>query len=912
MCIRNKIYLLGLIAVLTIFSNSASFAAQSNNHTLRLSISNTAASSGLFQSLINKYQKIYPKTIIKLHIDGGLAILEQARTGNADVVVTHLPESEKLFIYEGYGDSRTLIMYNEFILVGPPDNSLNLMDERDLKIVLNKLARAEVEFLVPSKRSGTFKKIDSLWLMTGVEADWIGYESTGSSAASTLSMAAEFGAFTFVDIGTYYTYQKNLEHKLLPIYRDHSALRNYYSAVQVSKNRLPNVNKGLAESFINFLVSDETQAYIRTFGEQKYGAPIFVPAAHLDEGLKQKKAEAELQNRAEKIRIMAVLLVMMLVMTVITVLMYRRAHKTDARRKISEERFQLAVTGSSDGIWDWHIKDDSVYFSPRLNDALGRYGKDEVFNNTLAELRRIIHPHDAENLVYALKDHLERHNTNIFCKEFRINKPDQDDRWMMMRGKVLYDSSGEPVRMSGSMTDISESVKQKAEIQFQAMHDSLTKLPNRNLLLDRMEQAINLSKRNAQKFAIIMMDLNRFKEINDTLGHPVGDQVLKEVAHRLQQILRKSDTIARLGGDEFAILLPDANDIYANHTANKILLALKRVIEIGHHKMYIGASLGISIFPDHGEDCHTLIKHADVAMYVAKRDSVGCAIYDSRQDQHSVRRLKLEKDLHEAIQKNELTLHYQPKIDIRSKSISGVEVLVRWEHDELGMIMPNELIEIAEHTGLIQQLTEWILDAAIKSQSGWMERGLYLSMAVNLSALNLRDRKLVSQVRKSLRYWKVPAEMLELEITESAMMFDLGQAIEVLKLLDQMGIKLAIDDFGTGFSSLAYLKRLPVDCIKIDRTFISGMNLDKNDASIVRSTIELAHNLDLLVIAEGVEDKATLDKLANLGCDMAQGYYFSKPLAADILIHWMTSSPWGLVINQHKDQVSDSPSTQLH
>jgi len=898
--------------------------AKSGEKVLRLSVSNTAASSGLFQSLIKQYVSKNPNTDIKLHIDGGLAILDQARSGNADLIITHLPESEKLFIYEGYGLSRTLIMYNEFMLVGPVNNTLDLKGERNLKVVLNKIAAAEVDFLVPSKRSGTYKKIDSLWLMTGVEAGWIGYESTGSSSSATLRMAAEFNTFAFVDMGTYYTHQKLLENKIVPIYRDHSALRNYYSAVLVSNTAFQNINQNSAKDFLRFLISDATQSYIRSFGESKFGVPIFVPAAHLDEGLKQKKVELELSENIEKIRIMGALLALMITLVIVTIFLYRRARKDEKRRKVSEERFQLAVSGSSDGIWDWHLEEDIVYFSPRLNSVLGREVGDEKFSNPLAELHKLINSADAENLLYELKDHIDRRCTSVFKKEFRVKNFSVPERWVMMRGKVSYNKSNEPVRMSGSMTDISESVQQKSEIQYQALHDSLTKLPNRNLLLDRMEQAINLSVRHRQTFAVIIMDLDRFKEINDTLGHPAGDKVLIEVANRLRLILRKSDTVARLGGDEFAILLPDANEVYANHAANKILLTLKRVFELGHHNMYIHSSLGISIFPEHGEDSHTLIQHADVAMYNAKRDTVSCAIYDSHQDQHSLRRLRLEKDLHEVIQQNDLTLHYQPKIDLQTKRISGVEVLVRWYHKDLGMIMPNELIDIAERTGLIQPLTYKILDGAIQTQADWLSQGIHLNMAVNLSVLNLKDPKLVSQIRRSLREMQVPTSAIELEITESAMMLDLDKSIEVLKQFDRMGIKISIDDFGTGFSSLAYLKRLPVNCIKIDRTFISGMNIDKNDASIVRSTIELAHNLELEVIAEGVEDKDTLIKLTDLGCELAQGFFFSEPLPLDEFMSWLRTSPWGLALSKNIDTTKKSlpsntsssakkpPTAQLH
>ncbi len=883
-----------LLAIFLLLSNPASPAkapARHKTEVLRVSLASTAASGGVFEHLAEIYQYKYPNTKIKIHVRGGLTVLEQARQGNADLVVTHLPASEKLFIDEGYGVSRTLIMYNEFILLGPKNN-MKLVGEHDLYKVLHRIADNEVDFLVPHKRSGTFKKIDEIWLMTGIVPDWIGYESTGTSAVATLRTAAEFGAYTFIDMSTYLTNRSVIQGKLIPVYRDHAALRNYYSGVIVSQNRFAEVNQPLAEKFLHFLVSDEAQNEIRTFSEQQFGAQIFVPAAHMDVGLKNKQIQQQLADHSHTIRILAGLIAVLLLLVVGIFVLYKYAKKLDSHRRKSEERFELAVNGSSDGIWDWQIEPDVAYFSPRLHEILGQAATLTVIQNPLDYLKQTIHPLDKDNVMQCLQTHLAEDKQDVFLAEFRVAHSGHDIRWVMMRGTAIRNAQGRPTRMTGSMTDITQTVRQKSELKHQSLHDSLTNLPNRVLLLDRIEQTIKYSARNKKSFAILIMDLNRFKEINDALGHPVGDEVLNKVAQRLQKALRKSDTIARMGGDEFAFLLPDANEVVAKHVAQKISLVMKDEFEIGDHKMYIDGSIGICLYPDHGADARSLIQHADMAMYVAKQAKVACAVYDVSQSKHSERHFRLEKDLHEAIRNDALMLHYQPKIDLRHKTIIGVEALLRWKHPEFGMVPPDEVVGIAEHSELIKHLTNWVLDAATKQMAAWQKQGLRLNVAVNLSVLDIQDCNLISQVKRCLKRWNIPVDLLELEITETAMMSNLSDALVTLEQLDKMGIALAIDDFGTGHSSLAYLKRLPVSHLKIDRTFVGGMKDDESDASIVRSTIELAHSLNMSVIAEGIEDKETLELLEALGCEMAQGYYFAKPLSAQELVQWIHDSPW--------------------
>ena len=426
--------------------------------------------------------------------------------------------------------------------------------------------------------------------------------------------------------------------------------------------------------------------------------------------------------------------------------------------------------------------------------------------------------------------------------------------------------------------------RQAIKSEHQALHDALTDLPNRGLFHDRLEQTMLTAKREGGKVGVLLMDLDRFKEINDTLGHHLGDTLLKQVGPRLQGVLRESDTISRFGGDEFAVLLPKIQSpAAAAHVAEKILQAFEIPFVVDEMTLAIECSIGIAMYPDDGADPDGLIRRADVAMYGAKSHKTGYEIYSSARDEHSPRRLMLMAQLRRALETGEIISLYQPKADLTSGRITGVEALARWNHPELGLLPPSDFIPLAEHTGLIKHLTLRILDESLQQWRRWRDLGLELSMAVNLSAQNLLDPKLSEEIMRLIAKWGVPPGMLELEITESSIMTDPTRALTTLKRLDDMGLGLAIDDFGTGYSSLAYLKELPVDTLKIDRSFVANMTNNENDGVIVRSTIDLGHNLGMRVVAEGVETAEIWSRLTDLKCDIAQGFHLSKPVPADDL-----------------------------
>jgi len=430
--------------------------------------------------------------------------------------------------------------------------------------------------------------------------------------------------------------------------------------------------------------------------------------------------------------------------------------------------------------------------------------------------------------------------------------------------------------------------RQAALSEYQALHDDLTNLPNRVLLHDRIHQSILGIEREKSLVAVMLMDLDRFKEVNDTLGHHSGDLLLQQIGPRLRSILRESDTVARLGGDEFAILLPNVLDRPAAvQVADKIKRALDLPFEIQGLKLNIEASIGISFAPDHGRDVDTLIQRADVAMYVAKGSGSGYAIYTPEQDRHSPNRLVLVGQVRQAMEDQEISLYYQPKADLITGQVRGVEALVRWNHPERGLLMPDEFIPLTENTGLIEPLTLYLIETAVRQCRVWRDAGVDLVVSVNVSARSLLDHELPDQIEAVLQKWNVPPGSLRLEITESTIMEDPVRALAVLDGLHRREIGLALDDFGTGYSSLSYLKRLPVDELKIDKSFVTNMHIDDDDAVIVRSTIDLGRNLGLEVVAEGVETKEHWDQLTELGCATAQGYYLSRPIAAGEFMQWL-------------------------
>lgn len=426
------------------------------------------------------------------------------------------------------------------------------------------------------------------------------------------------------------------------------------------------------------------------------------------------------------------------------------------------------------------------------------------------------------------------------------------------------------------------------KLRFQATHDSLTGLPNRNLLYERMGNRLRSTESVHEILALLLIDLNGFKEINDTLGHHSGDKLLRYLRPRLQALFGPADTVARLGGDEFAVFLGALGDrAEATRAAERIVESISNPFDLNGLKIQIGASIGIALFPEHGRDTATLMRCADMAMYIAKKKQQRYLAYNSEFDQHTPHRLVLMTDLNAAIAEGHLFLQFQPIISVKGRSMVGVETLVRWRHPQHGVIPPDQFIPQAEHSELIKPLTSWVIDNALGQCRRWHDEGLGIKIAVNISARNLQDGEFAERVAALLAAHRLNAGVLQLEITESAIVLDPDRSLATLLELHAQGIHATVDDFGTGYSSLTYLKKLPVDTLKIDQSFVTDMRRDESDAAIVHSTIHLAHNLGLKAIAEGVESREVLDALESFGCDEAQGSFVSQPLSADQLAAWL-------------------------
>jgi diguanylate cyclase (GGDEF)-like protein/PAS domain S-box-containing protein len=452
---------------------------------------------------------------------------------------------------------------------------------------------------------------------------------------------------------------------------------------------------------------------------------------------------------------------------------------------------------------------------------------------------------------------------------------------------VVAVGGGEEARRAVFLRDVAEYETEQRILRHRATHDALTDLPNRYLFHERARTLMERARREEDRVAFLFVDLDRFREINDALGHRTGDLLLEAVARRMDAARDESDMLCRLGGDEFAMLVPGVDATLARHKAWRLVRCLEESFQVEGLSLEVEASVGIAFFPDHGESDEGLLQRADVAMYTAKRARERVGLYECDQDSSNLRQHTLTADLRQAVERGELSLHYQPKLAAETGRLVGVEALARWEHSEFGFVPPDEFITLAEQTGVIQRLTRWVLEAATIQGAQWLREGHEFGISVNISARTLLDEDLPRLLERLLSATALPARRLTLEITESAIMEDPEKTLDVLIELYAIGVGLSIDDFGTGYSSLGYLKKLPASELKIDQSFVREMDRNQDDATIVRSIIDLAHNLGVEVVAEGVETEEIWDQLRELGCDVGQGYLFSRPLPPDQLAHWI-------------------------
>ncbi|MCP4201051.1 MAG: EAL domain-containing protein [bacterium] len=554
--------------------------------------------------------------------------------------------------------------------------------------------------------------------------------------------------------------------------------------------------------------------------------------------------------------------------------------RVEEQLRISEERYSLAVTGAKDGVWDWDLRTESIYFSDRWKSMLG-WDPEDIGEEIDAWLSRV-HPGDLPALKQRLSDHLSG-ATPHFESEHRILEKGGTYRWVLARGLAVSDDSGRVTRVAGSLTDIHDRKMTEEQLLHDAMHDGLTQLPNSALFQDRLQVAIAQAERRPNYlFAVLFFDLDRFKVINDSLGHSVGDRLLVAIARRLLSFLRPGDTVARLGGDEFAILANDIDDPSdATRIAERIQEELSRPFDLGGHEVFTGASIGIAMSSSGYKSPQEVLRDADIAMYRAKsHGGKHHAVFDLSMHQRAVELLQLETDLRRAVAGGEFVTHYQPIVDLNGGRIKGFEALVRWRHPERGLVYPKEFISVAEETGMIVPLGWSVIREACKQMSKWREGAPEqdLALSVNLSPRQFAQPDLIDRLLEVLQETGMDPSKLRLEIIESLIMDDAESAIAKLGKLRDLGLQLHLDDFGTGYSSLSYLHKLPTHTVKIDRSFVKRMSGAEGRDEIIETIVSLARGLGMHVAAEGLETPHQFRKLRQLECEYGQGYYFSRPL----------------------------------
>jgi diguanylate cyclase (GGDEF)-like protein/PAS domain S-box-containing protein len=562
--------------------------------------------------------------------------------------------------------------------------------------------------------------------------------------------------------------------------------------------------------------------------------------------------------------------------------------RAEAEIRDAKERLDLALAGSNLTLWDWDVSTNELFFSEGWLRTLGVQLEGVNANKPGSVFRgeQVLswnHPEDRAKFEAALTNTV-RGVANEFACDYRVPSTDGGWAWLHSAGKVTErDARGFVRRMTGTTANISARKAAEERVEFLATRDPLTGLPNRMLLNDRLGIGLQNARRKGTRLAFMFIDLDRFKTINDSLGHDVGDELLKRVAARLSACVRVSDTVARLGGDEFAIILENlpADGQETQSVAEKMITSLAAPIQAGEHQLNTSCSLGIAVFPNDGDDAQTLMKNADVAMYDAKaKGRNNYQFFSEAMNAKAQERLQIETALRLALRRNELLLYYQPRVGFQTGEVTGVEALVRWQHPKLGLLTPESFMSVAEDSGLVVPLGEWVIGEAFRQVALWQQKsGRNLAVAVNLSMGQMFDAKrLVATIEGSLQKTGLDPHDVELELTESMLLKSGEETSAALKHLGELGVGIAIDDFGTGYSSLSYLKQLPVDSIKVDSSFVRDIGADPNDEAIIRAIIAMTHSLKLNVVAEGVETEAQYRVLRDLECDEYQGYYFSKPL----------------------------------
>lgn len=559
---------------------------------------------------------------------------------------------------------------------------------------------------------------------------------------------------------------------------------------------------------------------------------------------------------------------------------------------VSEQRYELAVEGADCGIWDWDIENNIYYFSPKWKSYLG-YNDNEI-SNTFEAWRDLLYLEDKNDAISKINDYISS-NSNSYENTYRIVCKNGDYKWILSKAKAIRNIEGKIIRIAGSHTDITEHKLIQDRLNTLAYYDVLTGLPNRFLFQEKINEIINIRNKDNinKKFALIYMDIDNFKHINDTMGHASGDLLLKYISNILKIHVKFPDFAARLSGDEFVIIfenIKDTQDII--HKIHILLDHLRKPWILDKQEFFISFSIGIAVYPEHGDNISALLKNSDIAMYFVKKNTKNnYCFYLSEMQEKSLEQIKIVNDLRHAIDNDEFSLFYQPIINLNDGRVIGVEALIRWFHPIRGMIPPMEFIPLAEEAGLIYDIEKWILKTALTQKKQWENMGYtHIKMSINISGKRVTSNGFINEIKQLLSKTKVKCDEIQFEVTETALMENLDASMKILREIKDMNINIALDDFGTGYSSLTYLKKLPIDVVKLDRKFIKSISQIGEDEVIVEYVIKLTHKLNLKIVAEGIEIKEQLAFLKANNCDYGQGYLFSKPITKEEIEKLLSSN----------------------
>ena len=903
-------------------------------NTIRIASARSAVDLGLIEAISKEFQKNNPGLKIHISYGGVLKVIENAQQGLADVVLTHHQPGEKRFVEQGFGILHTQLMYTEYALFGPPDSEIQFMKANDIVDILRQLKEEEVEFLVPSPRSGTYMKVEELWTSAGISPDWLGYENSGASGYATLLQAAEFGSYTIAEMGTYLANKEKVADSLSVLYRGDMLLRNIYSLTVVNPEVVKGVNYELGVRFLEYLVSDVGQDFIHAFGEKKFNSMVFMPAAHLDQGLKKRRATDRLKKEKELVnglRLvlfgMALLLVLAVTLFVINRCLKRKQmveekRTTTAERQrdesikinrdlekeiqvrkhvedelsetlkllrqsevsLSEEKEKAEVTLKSIGDAVITVNTDGeIEFLNEIAEQLIGKSMDELQGKNIAEELKIIEESSGEII----------ENTASRCL---VNKvaTGQDDEHILVRGNgrhvpviesaaPIHDRQGVFVGVVMVMHDVSNSRRMSRQLNYQATHDALTGVYNRRAFELQVDGALEEAKKGNSTHAICYIDLDNFKIVNDTCGHKEGDKLLKLFTRLMQEGLRESDMFARLGGDEFGVLLRYCDIERAVKISNELRRTVRKFnFIVGGQCFDIGISVGIVEITSDSESLSQLLSNADIACYVAK-DTGGNSVYLYTPDDEEIEqrhgKMKWATRINRALENNEFTLYYQPIVTLKPDvyPYTCYELLLRMEDSEEGMIAPGVFIPAAERYALMPFIDLRNIHQSLEFLSKHIidENTIFF---INLSGQSIASEDFYSSVNELFEKYKINPKNICFEITETAVIANLDMAKRFINQFRQRGVYFALDDFGTGLSSFSYLKNLSVDFIKVDGEFAMSMLEDVVSRAMVETTIRMGETVGITIVVECVETQATMKELIGMGADYVQGFYVQKPL----------------------------------